>query len=219
MSFVVVLPVAPVTPTTRAVERSRTSPPIVARAACGCSGTSAAAAPRASACLTKSAPASDAATKRSPSSIRCEAIWTPVTSLAQGCTVSRPSGSISSSASGIIKPWGKPGFPHVPPSSARRAAMCVVIRLALADVRASWRRRGRSPHLRLQPPQAPRSSARDDLLERLACDDPVVERDLPGCELLLGLDRGAPVELGLEPAHRSGGHVGGDRRRLLAPRV
>ena len=59
MSFVVVLPVAPVMPTTRAVERSRTAPPIAASAACGSSGTSAAAAPRASACATKSAPAAD----------------------------------------------------------------------------------------------------------------------------------------------------------------
>ncbi len=100
MSFVVVLPVAPVMPTTRAAERSRTAPPIAASAACGSPGTSVAAAPRASACATKSEPAATA-TKRSPSSISRESICMPVTSVAHGRAVSRPSGSIRSSSRGI----------------------------------------------------------------------------------------------------------------------
>ena len=76
----------------------------------------------------------------------------------------------------------------------------------------------------------------DDPPQRLARDLAVVERDLPGRELLLGLgaaagdhddvagprvaerelDRGAAVELELELAERAGGDLGGDRRRILA---
>ncbi len=74
------------------VERARTSPAIAASAATGRSGTSAAAAPRASACWTKSAPP-PTATKRSPSSIRRESICMPVTASAHGRATSRPSGS------------------------------------------------------------------------------------------------------------------------------
>ena len=95
MSFVVVLPVAPVIPTTWALVRSRTRPAIAASAVCASSGTSVAAAPRASAWATKSAPPPPTATNRSPSSIRRESICRPVTSEAQGRAVRRPRGSIS----------------------------------------------------------------------------------------------------------------------------
>ena len=184
MSFVVVLPVAPVIATTRALERSRTSPAIVASARLGWSGTSVAAAPRASACRTKSAPASPAATNRSPSSIRRESICTPVTSLAHGCACSAAE------------------------------------RLDQLQLERDHRRGG-------------------DPLQGLARDVAVVERDLPGGELLLGLgaaagdhddvararvaerelDRGAAVELDLEPAERARGDLGRDRGRILAARV
>ena len=56
MSFVEVLPVEPVMPTTRAELRARTAPPSAASAANASSGTSVAAAPRAKACRQKSAP-------------------------------------------------------------------------------------------------------------------------------------------------------------------
>ena len=79
MSFVEVLPVEPVIATTRADERSRTAPAIAASAAVQSCGTSVAAAPRASACSTKSTPPS-IATNRSPSSISLESTCSPVTS-------------------------------------------------------------------------------------------------------------------------------------------
>ena len=126
----------------------------------------------------KSAPP-PTATKRSPSSIRRESICIPVTSSAHGRAVSRPSGSITPSSSGIT---------------------CA------------------APH---------------------SGDLAVVERHLPGRELLLGLgaaagdhddvaalrarerelDRGAPVELLLERRQRSSGYLRGDRFRILRTRV
>ncbi len=83
MSFVDVLPVEPVTATTRACERSRTARPSAAIAACSFSGTSAAAAPFASASSTKSTPPRTA-TNRSPGRIRRESISRPVASVAPG---------------------------------------------------------------------------------------------------------------------------------------
>ena len=59
MSFVDVFPIEPVMPTTRARLRSRTSPPIRPSAANASSGTSVAAAPRASASAANSAPRVD----------------------------------------------------------------------------------------------------------------------------------------------------------------
>src|SRR5438132_1055121 len=124
MSLVEVLPIEPVIPTKRAVLRSRTRPASAASAAKASSGTSVAAAPRAKACLTKSAPV-PTATKRSPSSIRRESIWTPVTSSAHRAFSSAPGQSavISSSPSGImpsLRPCAVP--PARPPG--RRTARC-----------------------------------------------------------------------------------------------
>src|SRR2546423_124270 len=88
-SLVEVLPIEPVIPTTRAEARSRTARPIAPSVENASSGTSVAAAPRAKACLRKSAPR-PTATKRSPSAIRRESTWTPVTSEAQGAPACRP---------------------------------------------------------------------------------------------------------------------------------
>ena len=90
--------------TKRALLRSRTAPASAASAACGSSGTSVAAAPRAKACLRKSAP-SPSATKRSPSAIRRESTCTPVISSAQTAGVSSPAASSAtcSSESGITR--------------------------------------------------------------------------------------------------------------------
>ena len=102
MSFVDVLPVEPVMPTTRAELRPRTALPRAAIPANASSGTSVAAAPRANACRVKSSPPSTAK-KRSPSSMRRESTCTPVTSSAQGAASSRPgqSAATSSRLSGI----------------------------------------------------------------------------------------------------------------------
>ena len=124
------------------------------------------------------------ATNRSPSSIRRESICTPVTSVAHGCACTRPSGSISSSSSGII------GGP-------RRAAS-----VSRATSRSS---NGIFPEASSCSGSAPR---------------PAITTTSPG--LRLGereLDRGAAVELDLEPAERAGGDLGGDRGRILAARV
>ena len=124
MSFVEVLPVEPVIPTTRAELWARTALPSAARATKGLSGTSVAAAPRAKACLTKSAPV-PTATKRSPSSIRRESIWTPVTSSAHRAFSSAPGQSavISSSPSGIMPSLRPCAVPPARPRG-RRTARC-----------------------------------------------------------------------------------------------
>ena len=94
MSFVVVLPVEPVMPTTRALERSRTCPRDRASAACGCSRDERRGRP-ARERVRDEVLAAATATKRSPSSIRRESICTPVTSSAHGRDCRRPSGSRS----------------------------------------------------------------------------------------------------------------------------
>ena len=84
MSFVEVLPVEPVIATTRADERSRTAPAIAASAATCVVRERAPPPRRARARARRSPRPPPTATNRSPSSIRRESTWSPVTTSAHG---------------------------------------------------------------------------------------------------------------------------------------
>ena len=134
MSLVEVFAVEPVTATTFALLRERTSRAIPARAVKASSGRSAAAAPASRASSAKSTPR-PTATKRSPGSTRLESMVTPVTaSPAPGLSSPVATRPISSRVSGIM-----PG----PPAGAGSRA------------RPPGRRRGRSGRRTPVPARGP----------------------------------------------------------------